>query len=221
MQKEAALQKINDVIWHHKIDLGNDIVTPCVHPGDTRDIFETLGLPIDMRGMSVVDIGAWDGYYSFACEKRGADVLATDYFCWGGSGFIFKTGFDIAKAALGSNVSERFIKVEDISPETLGGYFDISLFLGVLYHAPDPLGYLKRVRSVTRKFAVIETHVDLLNIETPALAYYPGKTLNGDPTNFFGPNPAAVKGMCEDAGFSRTEIIDASRPTRMVFHAFV
>lgn len=59
------------------------------------------------------------------------------------------------------------------------------LFLGVLYHSPDPVGYLRRVRSVTREVAVIETVVDMLDVPVPALAFYQGRTmLNGDDSNY-------------------------------------
>lgn len=59
------------------------------------------------------------------------------------------------------------VAVEDLSPETVGGPFDVVLFLGVLYHAPDPLGYLRNVRRVTGDVAVIETAVDLLDVAVP------------------------------------------------------
>jgi tRNA (mo5U34)-methyltransferase len=113
------------------------------------------------------------------------------------------------------------IRVEDINAETLGT-FDVVLFLGVLYHATDPLGYLSNIRSVTKGFAVIETYVDLISLDRPALAYYPADTLNGDPTNFFGPNEHAVRGMCQDVGFRTVEVANRFyQPSRMVFHAYV
>ena len=38
----------------------------------------------DFRGRSVLDIGAWDGYYSFLAERRGASrVVALDHYAWG------------------------------------------------------------------------------------------------------------------------------------------
>ena len=41
-----------------------------------------LALP-DLRGKSVLDIGAWDGYFSFLAEERGASrVVACDRFAW-------------------------------------------------------------------------------------------------------------------------------------------
>ncbi|MEL7209904.1 MAG: hypothetical protein AAGK32_17005, partial [Actinomycetota bacterium] len=77
-----------------------------------------------------------------------------------------------------------------------------------LYHAPDPLGYLRRVRSVTAGTAVVETVVDLLDHPRPAMAYYPGAALNGDASNHFGPNPAAVEGLLLDAEFSEVEAFE-------------
>jgi tRNA (mo5U34)-methyltransferase len=145
--------------------------------------------------------------------------MAVDHYVWSGTGILDKGGFDLAKRALGSNVEERTLRVEELPSAGLG-QFDVVLFLGVLYHATDPLGYLKIVHSLTRGFAIIETVVDMLDVARPALAYYPGSTLNGDATNFFGPNEAAVYGMCQDVGFSRVETVQAERYAgRMTFHA--
>src|ERR1700760_2634834 len=56
-----------------------------------------------VTGKRVLDIGAWDGFFSFEAERRGAArVLATDHFCWSGEGWGTKAGFDYAHAKLGS-----------------------------------------------------------------------------------------------------------------------
>ena len=73
----ALQQKIDQVRWFHQIDLGDGIVTP--GPDATGAKMAGLGLPEDLTGCSVLDIGAWDGAFSFEAERRGADrVLATD-----------------------------------------------------------------------------------------------------------------------------------------------
>lgn len=80
-------------------------------------------------------------------------------------------------------MERKTIRVEELSPETVGA-FDIALFLGVLYHAENPMFYLRILASVCRDLAIIETHVDALDYPRPAAVFYPGMSLNGDPTNF-------------------------------------
>jgi tRNA (mo5U34)-methyltransferase len=62
------------------------------------------------------------------------------------------------------------------------GTFDVVLFLGVLYHLPNPLLALERVASVASDLLVVETVVDMVGFGRPAAAFYPGRELNGDPT---------------------------------------
>jgi tRNA (mo5U34)-methyltransferase len=193
--------EIAERTWFHTIDLGNGIYTP--GQKDTPAEVVHMRLP-DLAGRTVLDVGAYDGFYSFEAERRGAkDVLATDSWTWNWPGSDARRNFDLAHELLGSGVRVQVVAVEKLSPEVVGGTFDVVLFLGVLYHAPDPFGYLKRVRSVTGEMAVIETVVDLLDVRMPAAAYYPGASLNNDASNHFGPNPPAVEGMLVDAGFGR------------------
>jgi tRNA (mo5U34)-methyltransferase len=65
--------------WYHSIDLGNGIVTPGT---PLNEPMLDRGLP-EFRGRSVLDIGAWDGLYSFVAERRGARrVVALDHYAW-------------------------------------------------------------------------------------------------------------------------------------------
>ena len=190
--------------WFHTIDLGDGILTP--GEKDTRAEVAHMRLPADLAGRTVLDIGAYDGFYSFEAERRGAArVLAADSWTWNWPGSDARRNFDLAHRVLGSRVDSQVIAVEDLTPEAVGGTFDVVLFLGVLYHAPDPLGYLRRLRSVTGGMAIVETVVDLLDVGVPAAAYYPGSALHGDASNHFGPNPAAVEGLLADAGFARVD----------------
>jgi len=93
----------------------------------------------------------------------------------------------------------------DLSPAAVGGQFDVVLFLGVLYHMRHPLLALEKVASVTRERLILSTAVDLIDVDRPAAAFYPGTELNGDQTNWWGPNPACVTAMLHDVGFHRVE----------------
>jgi len=196
--------------WWHPIDLGGGLVTPGIDVTPAR--LAEIRMPEDLSGLSVLDIGAWDGFFSFEAERRGATrVLATDSFCWDGGGWGTKKGFELARRALGSRVEDKRIEVLDLSPGTVG-VFDLVLFLGVLYHMKHPLFALERVASVTAGQLIMQTQVDMLAVGRPALAFYPGTELNGDPTNWFAPNPPALKAMLETVGFRKVEILSKSFP---------
>jgi len=97
------------------------------------------------------------------------------------------------------------------SPEKIGT-FDVVFFLGVLYHMRHPMLASEIMASVTSPggIAIIEAHVDMLHLERPAIAFYPGGELNGDGSNWCGPNPSAVEGMLKVAGFKRVEVYTTS-----------
>jgi tRNA (mo5U34)-methyltransferase len=211
--------RIDGIRWFHRIDL-RGITTKGWE--DTPRKLRTLGFPSDLTGRTVLDIGAWDGFFSFECERRNAKrVLATDHFCWSGAGWGTKEGFDLARNILGSKVEDRDIDVFDLSSEAVGT-FDLVLFLGVLYHVKHPLLALERVASVTRDQLILETAVDLTSVPEPAMRFYPGAELENDATNWWGPNPAAVEAMLKAVGFTRVQPLHdlASLGNRLAFHAW-
>ena len=198
-------ERVAALRWYHQIDLAPGVRTPGVN--DPSLSLPRLGLPVDLSGKTVLDIGAWDGAWSFEAERRGAKrVLATDSYSWTGAGWGCKAAFELAREALGSAVEDQTIDVFDLGPETVGT-FDVVLFLGVLYHLKDPVGALERVASVTADRAIIETEVDLMLLRRPAAAFYPATELNTDPTNWWGLNPPAVAAALRVAGFSRVDIV--------------
>jgi tRNA (mo5U34)-methyltransferase len=154
----------------------------------------------------VLDIGAWDGFFSFEAERRGAAaVLATDHFCWSGEGWGTRAGFDYAHRRLGSRVMALDIDVPDIGPETTGVH-DVVLFLGVLYHVRDPLAALAYAASAAGELLIVETATALDVLPWPVMRYYQGRELNDDPTNFWAPNRRCLAGMARDLGFNRIEM---------------
>jgi len=137
MSPEDLRKAVASISWRHTIDLGHGVVTSAV--GGNLVLIKRLGLPERLDGLSVLDVGAWDGFFSFEAERRGARrVLATDSFQWDGGGWGTKRGFELARRALGSQIEDKTIDVLDISPEAVGT-FDLVLFLGVLYHMRHPL----------------------------------------------------------------------------------
>lgn len=203
------------VHWWHQIDLGG-VVTPGLDA--TPEKIKAVELPDRLDGKSVLDIGAWDGAFSFECERRGAArVVASDYFVWRNGG---DRGFDYAHRALRSRVEKAVVSVEDLSPDSMG-IFDLVLFLGVLYHSENPLLYLRKIRAMCRRQAIIETVVDGDDYARPVMVFYPGALLNNDPTNFWGPNTACLKDMLMEVGFHEVRLINRYVTGRAVFHAWL
>lgn len=203
---DAALRdEVTRVRWFHSIPLRRDLTTPGLEP-DTGRKLKWAGLPERLDRKSVIDVGSWDGYFAFEAERRGAaSVLATDHHAWNAPEYG-DAGFQLARRALESRVEQRDLDVLDHTPDELGS-FDVVLFLGVLYHMRHPLLALERMRSITRELLVLETHVEMLPTRRPVAAFYPGTELEGDDSNWWGPNIPAVMALLNAAGFSRVEVV--------------
>ncbi len=208
---EDLKKEVASIDWWHTIDLGHGIITP--GQDDTPAKLRAIQMPEDLSGMTVLDIGAWDGFFAFEAERRGAKrVLAIDSVCWKNRPGA-KDGFELARKVLRSRVEDLEMEVVDISRERIGA-FDLVLFLGVLYHMRHPLLALERVSSVTKNLLILETAVDMSFSRRPAMVFYPGDELGGDSSNWWGPNRSAVEAMLRTVGFREVKLVAKRSPTR-------
>lgn len=215
IDESAAAQhaKVTTGSWWHSIDLGQGRITPGVHTQEElHDNYRRFALPENLGGKRVLDMGCWDGFYSFESERRGATVVAVD--CWRPENFF------TARAALGSGVEFHELSVYEAMPERLGT-FDVVLFLGVLYHLRHPLLALERICELTKEVAVIESHVvdNLFPTDKPIMEFYEEDELGGQFDNWWGPNRACLTRMLRAAGFARTEVV-RTEPARAVVKAY-
>jgi tRNA (mo5U34)-methyltransferase len=66
--------------WFHKIELWPGLVTPG-RSDPLREKLPFFGLPEEMQGLRVLDVGCAEGFFSFEAERRGArEVIAIDSF---------------------------------------------------------------------------------------------------------------------------------------------
>jgi tRNA (mo5U34)-methyltransferase len=220
-------EKVAQIKWYHRIDLGDGIITPG-SPHFSHDL-DCLRIPERLDGETVLDVGAWDGGFSFAAERRGAKlVLATDGFVWrnklpGAS----KAGFELARAALNSRVLSTTADLMELSPERTG-IFDVVFLFETIYALRDPIATLERAFSLTRKLLILSTDISLPAIGTPALAFLPHNEFCEGSSTWWLPNSSAVHAMLKLVGFSRSEIVseeafDAPAGNgrgRVVIHAY-
>jgi tRNA (mo5U34)-methyltransferase len=224
--------------FHSPFDFGNGLITrpPRVHRRFRRRL-QLLRVPEDLTGQKVLDIGAWDGYFSFEFERRGAEVLAIDTYSWDHGAldcFLF------ARDHFQSRVEFRRMDVHDLDPQEIGR-FDLVFCAGVLYHMRNPLIGLERIRSVTSGRLILETHALLpaLHERVPMITFFPGDedaTVTKRHRGAF-PTRAWVLDALSTAGFGRSEVVYSpsvrwakkvaalatNRPQtgRLIVHAFV
>ncbi len=188
-------------VWYHEFEFAPGVVTPGSR--DSRALLSELNLPRDMSGLRVLDMGARDGFFSFECERRAAaEVVAIDYIP------AEQTGFLVAKKILGSQLDLVHENIYNLTPEKYG-QFDIVLFLGVLYHLPDPMRALDIVFSMMKSpgWLYVETVViddDLPKgiAGRPLMQFYPSSSKNSDYTNYWGMTEACAIALLEECDFS-------------------
>jgi tRNA (mo5U34)-methyltransferase len=178
---------------------------------DLYPLWPRFGIPDDLRGQSVLDIGTASGFYAFECEKRGAaEVVATeleDLTQWDTRAGAESRApniprrnqddFHHAAGVMESQVRLQFLNIGDPVPQGLGP-FDWVILGALLTHVEDPIRCLRNVRALTRGRAVIVTTY---------APYRPGKELvwlsRGRSQDWWRPTRRLVPEMLRAVGFSR------------------
>jgi tRNA (mo5U34)-methyltransferase len=197
-EKIELLKKIK---WHHTIELGFYTTN-----GSNSLEFERencKAIPEDLSGLSVLDVGAWDGYYSFVAEKRGAKrVLAIDIY----QGSCSPDGFFLAKEILGSKVEHRELDVTEL--EKLDGEkFDVILFMGVYYHLKDPVLAIRKIHDALNDRGLLVFGGKMLAGRKPRLYEYKEGEYKQDATTFCAATIPWVIRTCSDIGFDNFKVV--------------
>jgi tRNA (mo5U34)-methyltransferase len=205
--------------WFHKMELPGGLVTPGWNDPKAGKL-PYFGLPDDMTGMRVLDIGHAEGFFSFEAERRGAaEVVGIENYP------PMARKFQICRTAYGSHAQSHLAGVYDISPKTLGT-FDLVMFFGVLYHLRHPLLALEKIHGVCTGTLLMQTAMCDNTKDQPMAEFHPFGITSGpkdnpshDPTCFWFPNPACCIGMLEHVGFKEVKRISPSAPVGGVFTA--
>ncbi len=195
---QRQVERLSQLGWYHSMELPDGSVIAGHQSLDQqRNRLRQFHIPKDLTGKRVLDIGAWDGWFSFEMERRGASVLALDS--------AKNTRLLEAKARLGSRIDYHIGDICRLTAKDLGT-FDIVLFFGVLYHLKHPLLALENVCGLTRDMACIESFVtdgDANGI--PSMEFYETTELRGQLDNWCGPNIACLLAFARTAGFARVQ----------------
>jgi tRNA (mo5U34)-methyltransferase len=187
--------------WFHSIELAPNAITPGRKSAETlKRELRLLRLP-DLRDKSVLDVGAYDGFFSFAAERLGAArVVALDHYVWSVDMAAYMADWRESKRSgipppiphesrhwrptelpgrKPFDLARRALgsKVEPVVGDFMTmdleslGQFDVVLFLGVLYHMENPLAAARRLYKVTAPGGVAVIETEA--IEIPGLGGRP------------------------------------------------
>jgi tRNA (mo5U34)-methyltransferase len=206
-------------LWFHTFSLNRseDLYTP----GVARDHrYRIPALPEDFSGMSVLDVGTFDGFYAFLAEARGARrVVALDneqYRVWVKSRWGVELeggeGFTAIRELLRSKVEYRRLNAFDL--DQLNETFDFILCFGILHRVDNPMGLLKVLRwhLSAEGRVLLETYGSAdRTLDAPAAihAYEAGEVYARDHFVHWGFTPVGLDAMACNADFEGFELIDA------------
>jgi tRNA (mo5U34)-methyltransferase len=196
---------LDETGWYHSMEFPDGSSVRGWHTiADLQGRWAEFGLPADLTGKRLLDIGAWDGWFTFEAERRGADVVALDYFeC---ENFLF------AHRKMGSKARYVIAEVYDL-PRLGLGKFDYVLFLGVLYHLRHPLLALEYVCAATEELAIVDSFVlsgdefAADGRDLPYMEFYETDELGNNVDNWVGPTPECLLAFCRSAGFVEVELL--------------
>lgn len=205
--------------WFHNIKLNGVETAPDHFLGDYPEVkwknFRNA-LPMDMKGMTVLDIGCNAGFYSLEMKARGADqVIGIDW----DSDYLRQARF--AAEVRGLDIEFLQLSVWDLAK--LGQKFDLVIFMGVFYHLRHPLLALDLIHEHVAKdlllFQSMQRGAASVSELQPDYHFYetgifddPGypkmhfveHAYTGDVTNWWLPNRACVEALLRSSGFEIT-----------------
>lgn len=207
--------------WYHRIELPGGVVTPGWAPLN-RDMYR---IPEDLSGRSVLDVGAWDGYWTFEALRRGARrVLAIDDFsdligALAESDRRAWATFDFCREALGhgeDRCQRQKMSVYEVS-EGRVGRFDAVFFFGTLYHLRHPLMALDCLSAVCDSEIFVESAI--LDDYSPyrggvgegysggqmVAEFYPDNQYGANHSNWWVPTLHCLAHLVRAAGFDNVQ----------------
>jgi len=173
------------------------------------DFIQTYGLPSDLRGARVLDIGVWTGGTSLLLCALGADVTALEE--------VNKYSETVNYLANAFGCGDRLRcfprSLYQVLPQFCDS-FDYVLYSGVIYHVTDPVLSLRLIFSALRNNGTVflETYgisgaESICRYEGPSIIHQGRKEeLNRGGWNYFIPTSSCLDAWCRDAGFQESRI---------------
>lgn len=203
--------------WYHRIYLGNGVYTLETHGhlAHHEAVWQHIlpGVPGDLRGASVLDVGCNAGYFCLQTKLRGAGrVLGIEFW----DDFLKQA--EMCRQIWDLDIEYRALDAHQIP--SIQEQFDLIVFTGILYHLKNPLFVVEALGNICRDAILVESEiipdhpencvyvrqgppgaVRLTPVHKGMMKFVEADEINGDPTNWWVPDTECVKGMLRVAGF--------------------
>ena len=234
MTHEQMQQKIAELApWFYPFDFGGGLKAPSKIPPEVEGIFETR-LEMVSRAVKAhfgarlpeiacLDVGCHEGFYSVAMARLGVgEVMGLDVH----EGNLRKARF-VAEAQGLRQITFHLANVQRLPVDEVGE-FEVTLFLGLLYHLENPMLSLRNAAAVTKELCIVETQVIdevegatewgaqawtrpyngvLAVIDESGEFYSADAEETGSTPVALCPSPNALRFLLQQAGFRKVEIV--------------
>jgi 2-polyprenyl-3-methyl-5-hydroxy-6-metoxy-1,4-benzoquinol methylase len=199
--------------WGHNHDFGPGFLLhgrmADRHIDLIADFVEHYGLPRDLSGKRVLDIGVWTGGTSLLLAAMGADVVAIEE--------VVKYAQTVNFLADGFGIQDKLQCHSGSLYEVLPRFadcFDYAIYAGVVYHVTDPVLSLRLIFSALKDggTALLESYAcdskdSVCRYEGPSVTHSGTREdYSRGGWNYFVPSARCLQAWCQDAGFQETHV---------------
>lgn len=194
--------------WGHNHDFGTFSLKGLMcnrHVEVIADFMDNYGLPHDLSGKKILDVGVWTGGTSLILSALGAQVTALEE--------VVKYSNTVNYLASAFGLSGLECKPISLYELAVNDIYDYVIYAGVIYHVTDPILSLRILfnslkdsgRIFIETYGISGNDINkgmLVRFEGPTGALGRSEDLNRTGWNYFIPSSPALLLWTDAAGFS-------------------
>jgi tRNA (mo5U34)-methyltransferase len=167
-----------------------------------QEIFNKFPLN-ELAGKKILDIGGADGDLAFFLSSLNFEMNIVEY---PPTNFNFCEGINFLNSVLEDKVTFTPLNIDDKSSELISQErYDLSFFLGILYHLKNPIQVLENLSTIST-YLIVSTRIAKFangsSIENSSVGYLVGSMeSNADPTNWWIFSKAGLMRLFERSGW--------------------